>query len=429
MIGKIKKTLYFPVASYFRFFAMIRLKRWNPRIVVITGSNGKTTLLNLLEAQFGNNAKYSHHANSSYGIPFDILDLHRKSLLKSEWIGLFIKTPFQVFKSLPREKIYIVEADCDRPGEGKFLASLLNPEVALWVSSAKTHSMNFENFVKGEKFETVEEAIAYEFGYFLKYAKKVVMIDGDSELMKNQLNRLKANVFEIKKVNILKRYAVSGNGTTFEMMDMKYSFKYLLPEEAYLSLEMCKKVVEYFELGFDQSFSKFVMPPGRGSIFKGIKGITIVDSSYNSNLTSARAVLSMFGRFPEKNKWIVIGDMLELGQSEKEEHEKLSEIINSYSFERIILMGPRVGKYTYPKLVQNSKFKTQNYEGKIDKFENPKETLDYLLKKIKGGEVILFKGARFMEGIIENLLLDKIDVDQLPRREKIWEIRRKQWGL
>ena len=48
MFGQLKKKLYFPVAGYFRFFAAIRLKRWNPRIIVVTGSNGKTTLLHLL---------------------------------------------------------------------------------------------------------------------------------------------------------------------------------------------------------------------------------------------------------------------------------------------------------------------------------------------------------------------------------------------
>src|SRR5476651_368541 len=101
---EIKKILYFPLASYFKFFAQIRLRRWNPKIVVVTGSSGKTTLLHLLESQIGAKAKYSHHANSSYGIPFDILDLHRKSLLKTEWFSLFIKAPFAAFQKIPREK-------------------------------------------------------------------------------------------------------------------------------------------------------------------------------------------------------------------------------------------------------------------------------------------------------------------------------------
>ena len=59
----------------------------------------------------------------------------------------------------------------------------------------------------------------------------------------------------------------------------------------------------------------------------------------------------------------------------------------------------------------------------------PKEGLDFILKNLKGGETILFKGARFLEGIIEKLLLNKSDIDKLVRREKAWQNRRKEWGL
>jgi hypothetical protein len=65
----------------------------------------------------------------------------------------------------------------------------------------------------------------------------------------------------------------------------------------------------------------------------------------------------------------------------------------------------------------------------IQKFHMPKDALDYLINNLNGGEVILFKGARFLEGIIEHLLADKNDVKKLCRREKIWHTRRKQWGL
>ena len=424
MISKIKKFLYFPVASYFRFFATIRLRKWNPKIIVVTGSNGKTTLLHMLESQIGNKARYSHKANSSFGIPFGILDLHRTSLLKSEWVSLFLKTPLSAFRKIPKEKLYIVEADCDRPGEGEFLSELLRPEIVLWISTAKTHSANFDHLVKQGKFSSVEEAIAYEFGYFVEYAKDSVIINGDSELMDKQMKRISAKIFRVKKENLLKKYEVGKEGTVFRIDDQKYSFKYLLPEEVFYSIEMTKKLVEILNISFDQSFSKFQMPPGRGSIFQGIKATTIVDSTYNLSPGSLKAVVETFAKFFSKNKWIVVGDMLEMGESEKEEHQKLAEILIRYHFDRIILMGPRVSKHTYPELEKLTAGKV-----KFEKFLGPKETLDHLLENIQGGETILFKGARFMEGIIEYLLKDKDDIAKLPRREKIWEIRRKRWGL
>src|SRR3989344_6364633 len=122
MIHKFKQALYLHVASYFKFFAAIQLFFWKPRIIVITGSNSKTTLLHLLESQLGDKAKYSHHANSSFGIPFDILGLHRDTLTLWEWPSLFLLAPVKAFTQPPLTNLYIVEADCDRPGEGKFLS-------------------------------------------------------------------------------------------------------------------------------------------------------------------------------------------------------------------------------------------------------------------------------------------------------------------
>ncbi len=423
MFGKFKRVFYFPVAAYFRFFARIRLSRWHPRIIVVTGSNGKTTLLHMLEAQLGENARYSHHANSSFGIPFDILGLERKTLLKSEWFGLLLQAPLAAFKSPHKEKIYIVEADCDRPGEGKFLAVFLKPEVVLWVSTAKTHSINFDSLVSEGKFKTVEEAIAYEYGYFLEYCQKLAVIDGDSHLQQQQIRRTKTEIVAITKKDTLEKYAVGTEGTTFQLNDISYSFKFLLPEEAYLSIAMCKYTTAHLNFSFDTTFKDFHLPPGRSSVFEGIKETTLIDSSYNLSPGSVQAILAMYSKMDIKRKWVVIGDMLELGESEKEEHEKLAEILGKYTFDTIILVGPRVKKYTYPKL------RSLIEENSIEVFERPKEVLEYLLENIKGKETILFKSARFMEGIIEQLLKDKKDIKKLPRREKIWEIRRKQWGL
>ena len=97
-------------------------------------------------------------------------------------------------------------------------------------------------------------------------------------------------------------------------------------------------------------------------------------------------------------------------------------LIAKFNLSKVILIGPRVSKYTYPKL------KTLvNYP--ITTFQTPKEGLDYLKNNISSNEVLLFKGARFLEGIIEHLLLNKTDIKKLCRREKAWQERRKKWGL
>ena len=423
MLEKLKSSLYFPIASYFAFFASIQLKLWHPMVIVVTGSSGKTTLLHLLESQIRENVRYSHHANSSFGIPFDILDLHRKSLIVTEWISLFILAPVRAFKKPFAQKIYIVETDCDRPHEGKFLSKLLKPNITLWVSSSRTHSMNFDNLVRLKRFSSVDEAIAFEYGYFLQHTKKLAIVAGENELIAKQFNRTNAEIHIIKK-DCLNEYTPSSKGTDFVINKRNYHLPVLVPQEIFYSLSMTLSLIKYLNITADLSFSKLTLPPGRSSLFPGIKDTTLIDSSYNANLSSMRTIIEMFVKFPAKSKWAVLGDMLEQGNEEREEHEKLADLIAAAKFNHIILMGPRVKKYTYPKLKELLK-----NEHVLNVFVDPKEVLDYLNENLRGGETVLFKGARFLEGVIEHLLTDKHNADYLCRREKIWQIRREKWGL
>jgi UDP-N-acetylmuramoyl-tripeptide--D-alanyl-D-alanine ligase len=416
MIRAFKRKFYFPIASYFKFWAEIRLNLWRPKVIVITGSSGKTTLLHLIESQIGEKAKYSHHANSSFGIPFDILGLTREKLTPDEWVKLFILAPFKIFTTTPEEKLYIVEADCDRPGEGEFLASLLNPEIILWTSSGVTHSANFDFLVKNKKFPTVEKAISSEFGQFLKYTKKLILANGDNALITEQVEDSKVPAIFVSKRD-LRQYKINENSTEFVIEDNKYSINFIVPKEVFYSIEMTKLLMNNLNLPFDKAFKKLILPPGRNSVFKGIKNTSIIDSTYNATPDGTKAILQMFKEYFAKNKWLVLGDMIELGEKEKDEHEQLAKVINSMNLSKIILIGPRVFKYLSPKLKN------------AEKFIMPKEGLDYILENIKGGEAILFKGARFLEGIIEHLLQNKEDADKLVRREIAWKNRRREWEL
>lgn len=421
MFQEIKRLLYFPLAYYFRFFAQITLGRWKPRIFVITGSSGKTTLLHLVESQLEEKARYSHHANSSFGIPFDILGLTRKTLMVYEWFELFLKAPFLVFSGVPKQKIYVVEADCDRPGEGRFLSTLLKPEVTIWLSSSRTHSMNFDKLIEQAKFENVEEAIAYEYGYFLENTSSLVMVNSDSELILKQLPRTKAKGIGVSSKD-LEHYEVSKDGTTFKINNKVYKFKFLLPQAVSNSISAVIELMKYLNLKLDETFANLELPPGRSSVFKGIKNTTIVDSSYNSNFESAAEIINMYNKIRSGKKWAVIGDMLEQGIEEEEEHKKLANLIVNSNYERVILLGPRIIRYGLEIL-------KKHYDDSVVAFTAPRDVFAYLKQNIEGEEMILFKGARFLEGVIDHLLENPEDVKKLSRREKIWEIRRKKWGL
>ena len=101
---------------------------------MITGSAGKTTMLNLIESQLGKKAHYSHNANSIFGISFDILGMTGVTGSKLKWLDLLGRAPFRAFRAHYDQDFYIVETDAERPHEAEMIASWLKPEVSFWVS-------------------------------------------------------------------------------------------------------------------------------------------------------------------------------------------------------------------------------------------------------------------------------------------------------
>lgn len=419
MLSRLKKALYFPCAAYFRFFARIQLKKWQPRVIVVTGSSGKTTLLHLIEAQLGTRGRYSHHANSSFGIPFDILGLSRKTFAQMEWLKLILLAPTRAYKKPFAQGIYIVEADCDRPGEGKFLASLLKPEVTLWLSLSRTHTVNFDKLIASGQFSSIEKAIAYEFGHFLATTHKLAIVNGDSPYIKDQFSRTKVKVKTINMQNNLAEYKVLNDRTEFTINAKTYAFSGLLPKEAFYSVAMSLHLAEYLGIATEDPFAHFQMPPSRGSIFAGIKNTVLIDSTYNNVPDATAAMLSAFDLYPKKPKWAVLRDMRELGLETEFEHTKLAKHIAKLNLDRVILVGQQLARHCYPILISTKVV--------AEKLQTQRDALNYLQSNIEGEEAILFKGI--LEGTVERLLENSADAAKLCRREKIWQIRRKRLGL
>ena len=415
-----KKRFYFKVANYFRHFADKTFKRWNPRVIAVTGSAGKTTMMTMLEHEIGKLAHYSHDANSAFGIPFDILGLKGIRGSKLRWIWLILAAPFlSVFKR-HKEKFYVVEIDGERPHEAEFLAKWLKPEVTIWVSIGLSHAVQFEKEVEEGKFKNVSEAIVAEFANLPVNTSKRVYIDADSKLMVEATTNIKAKVIPIKK-DTLKKYVVYPDSTDFTYGDTTFHFNHPEPKDIAFNLFVVQDLMKYLKLKFNPDFSDIKIAPGRCSYFKGKKGIDIIDSSYNAHMISMASVLDMAKRMHAEEKWLVIGDIVDQGSLEEEEHIKLAKLIAAVKPEKVILVGRRTKKYTAPELKKLGVSAVATLD--------PKKALEYIEKNIKGRETLLFKGSQYLEWIIEKLLADPKDAKKLCRREKAAVARRKEWGL
>lgn len=418
-VTKLKKKLYLSVANYFKFWSNISLKRWNPRIVIVTGSAGKTTMLNLIESQLGAKAHYSHNANSAFGIAFDILGMRGITGSKLHWISLFLQTPFRAFVYSRKEKFYIVEADGERPHEAEWIAKWLRPEVSVWVTLGRSHAVFYEQEVAAGNFANVDDAIAHEFSTIPANTRKLVIIDGDNEKMLETTKNIEAKVVSVKK-DALKSYEVYPDKAIFEFAKHKFVFHDPMPRDVTIQLVMLEKLMKYLNEPINYDLSDFHMPPARSNYLEGKKGIKIIDSSYNAHIISMTTVLDMVKVLHAPHKWLVIGDIIDQGRLEGEEHEKLAQLLLDTKVENIVLIGRRTKKYTYPLLKD---------EAKVQSFDKPQQALKYLEKNLTGKETVIFKGSQYLEWIVEKLLAHPEDVSNLARQDEAHRRRRASWGL
>lgn len=416
----IKRKLYLWGAQYFMWWAALSFRRWRPRVIAVTGSVGKTTMLHLLELQLGEQAHYSHNANSAFGIAFDVVGLRGVTDRRRRWLYLLLAVPWRALTYRRRQEFYVVEIDGERPHEATMIADWLKPEVSLWISVGNSHAVYFDEQVASGAFTTVEEAIAYEFASIPRATGQLVMIDGTNELMRRNVEDVSAQIIMVNGVP--DAYTVTPTDTRFTISGINFTFQFPAPKEISVQLQMLVHLADYLQIPVASDVSKFRMPPSRSNFFRGKNGLKLIDSSYNAHLMSMRSMIEMFQQMDVPHKWLVIGDMVEQGKGEADQHCQLGELLATTDAEVIVLVGRRTAKYTLPVLQQHDR-------DQVYSFEKTQDALAFIEQQATGQETLLLKGSQYLEWIVEKLLADPSDVAKLARQEPAARRRRESRGL
>ena len=133
-------------------------------------------------------------------------------------------------------------------------------------------------------------------------------------------------------------------------------------------------------------FLNFKIPNGRGDISKiniNNKKFFLVDESYNSNPLSLKIAVENFDKIESGNskKYLILGDMLELGRHSTKQHKLMSKIINKTKIYKVYVVGKYI-KETFKGLKLNKKAEILNKKFSMDNFiNNNLENDDYLMIK------------------------------------------------
>jgi len=444
----IKKVVIAIFLAYLRLAARIQLFKIKPKIVALTGSQGKTSLRNavfsVLSLKY--KVKKSIKANSETGIPLDLLDLHPVNYSLIEWLKLAFLIPIRLLTNWKKYDVYVVELGVDDPYPPKnmeYLLGFIKPEIAIFLNVSLVHTQQFSQLIsKNKRLETREDReglllslIAREKG------KMITLLDEDKTAIVNRddlwvwkmakktraklisfgKNKSQKNGIRIKSTNLKPSDLATVFSFEYRKQTYQINLPFLLPEHyastlaAALAAGLAMKVdlaeaCQALEEGL-------ILPPGRMTLFKGIKDSLLIDSSYNASKKPTLDALELLTKVPAKPKTVVLGDMRELGIMAEQEHQQVAEKILKVA-DRVVLIGPLTKEYVLPMI-----------EGKkpVKWFENSWLAGKYLKKNLKKDSVILIKGSQnkiFAEIVTQALLKSKKDERKLCRRGSYWEKQR-----
>jgi murE/murF fusion protein len=133
-------------------------------------------------------------------------------------------------------------------------------------------------------------------------------------------------------------------------------------------------------------FMGFKTPDGRGDIAKikiDNKRLNLVDESYNSNPLSLKSAILNFDKIKinKEKKYLLLGDMLELGKHSKRLHQTIATIINNTKIDKVFVKGNEV-LFTYNSVSKKKKGRVLNNNSQIiDLIKNDLNNNDYLMIK------------------------------------------------
>lgn len=430
--------------NYIKFFAKLQLKKINPLIIGIGGASGKTSTALLLGKVLGSKfrVKEGKGKNSETGIPLNILDIEVSDYSFSEWLKILFFAPFKLLTNYKKYDIFILEMGIDSPKPPKnmeYLLSIVKPNIGFLTNIDIEHSFNFDELVTEEdgikRKEQILNIITREEGLLLKSidVNGISVVNLDDSNISNLLP-LKSKVITISAKDKDADFYISKislNRDNFEVdiifLKDKYSLGIPNPLPKYFAYSLVATIAVSFACKVNVKDSiklieeNFSLPPGRFSIFEGIKESQIIDSSYNSSLAAAVGAIEAVSEIAQGNRRVgILGDMRELGSLSRIQHEILAKsILKNLDF--VILIGPMMSAFVAPVLEKDGfKFK---------KYETFKEAKELLVDEIKKRDIVLIKGSQntiFLERAVGELLKNKSDEKFLPRRGDFWNKKRRE---
>jgi len=340
------------------------------KFIAITGSNGKTTVKEMLAHILSDhNITYTKgNYNNHIGVPLTLLRINKK------------------------DDYVILEVGSNRPGEIKPLSKLINPDIAAVTNIGYAHIDGFKSLtntarekyciyasLKKDGVAVINNQDNYSqvsikknkiyFGYRKNFYKKLYMV------LKN--NFWKTDFLDIKKINN-NTFEITHN-KNIEIIKMK-----LHGEHNFINAACASSIAVTLGIPLAQikyKIESFIAVSSRLKLHKLSNNINIIDDCYNANPSSFKAALDYLSKTVGK-KIVLMGDMVELGKDSKFFHKEIGEYAMKLDVDKFISIGA------------DSKLASDIFGANGKHFTDQNSLKSYLNNSIESNSYILIKGSR-----------------------------------
>lgn len=415
--------------------AKVVIKKYNPKIVVVTGSVGKTSTKEAIFTVLSKHKtvrKSEKSFSSGIGLPLAVLGLSNAGNDPFLWIenilqGLYLITKKQ--ENYPQ--VLVLEIGVRKPGD-------IKKNILSWLKTDILIVTRFpEKPVHVEFFDNADKLIE-EKSLLIKTLKKngLLILNQDDEKVyalhdKSKERAVSFGQDENSTYRILypdySREQINGvevpSGINFRIQYKGHVFPVVLSNVLGLHnvVQSTAALACANELGIDllesiKNISDYRTPPGRLSLIEGERGSLIIDDTYNSSPVAAHEAIEILKEFKGGRKIAILGDMLELGKFTEEEHLRLGEKVGEV-VDVLITIGPRA------RIVADSA-KNKIKEEVIFSFDKQEEAIPLIENIISERDVVLVKGSQKMrlEKVVEKIMRDKKNKEfLLCRQDTEWK--------
>ena len=196
------------------------------------------------------------------------------------------------------------------------------------------------------------------------------------------------------------------DGIRFDTKERKTRFHLpLLGRHNVLNALYAIEVGRFFELTdeeIQQGLAQATVTGMRLQIQRAKNGMFIINDAYNASPTSIRAALDLHQELePHMEKWVLLGDVLELGEKEAIYHREIGAYAVEKGVDRIFTIGER-GKW----IAEGAMEARQDAKCSIEHFQSLEEAYHYFEKVGKQGVSLLVKASRGMhlDQVVQKLI-------------------------